>query len=221
MAKKDKAKKSKIDVTEYIDDVFVTEKGKPYLAYITEEEGDIEFASITGKGIKLNPKNKYMSYKVSMTVPKSEADRINAIAQALWDEYKPKGAPKKPANELVYFNDKDEKYYINPHCQTKDAEDNDVVIGIVDSQLNKLDPDVFGKMGKGSTGHLNVNFTTYEEGVSMYLNGVQLIEHVAYAGGKGDGTGGFKAKEGKSLDGVGKKGFSKKKDKEKKKKKDK
>ena len=165
-------------------------------------------------------KNDYFSYKVSVEIPKEEADRITAIANALWDEYKPRGADDKPANNLVYLNPKDDKYYINPHCQVTNASGEPNVIGMIDSQLNKLDPAIYGKIGKGSTGWLNVNFTVYSEGVSMYLNAVQLGEYVPFVGGKGDGSAGFKAKEGgKALSAEGNKGFSKKKDKKKKKKK--
>ena len=212
MSKKNKYEK-------YLEDVFVTESGKPYLAYETEDEGDIAFASITGKGIKIDKKNKYMSYKVSLIITEEEAERINGIAQAIWDEYKPKGADDKPVNSLTFLNPKDDKWYINPHCQVTDAEGNENVIGMIDSQLNKLDPAMYGKIGDGSTGWLNVNFTIYDEGVSMYLNGLQLGNYVAYAGGKGDGTGGFKAKGGKALDEKSGKGMSKKDKKKKKKKK--
>lgn len=219
MGKKDKKNKGKSKGSnneELLADVYESkESGKPYLNYTTEDEGEIEFASITGKGIKINPKNKYFSYKVSMVVTKEEAKRINERRLALWEEYKPKGAPDEPANELVYKHPDTGKYYINPHCPVENADGSDAVIGIVDSSedLNKLDPEVFGKIGKGSTGHVNVNFTVYEEGVSMYLNGLQLVEFVPYAGGAGDGTRNFKAKGGKSLAGEGS-GFKKKKKKD-------
>ena len=202
---------------EYVeDDVFVTDKGKPYLSYITEDEGNFDFVCITGKGMKINKKNKYLSYKVSLEIPESEAIRIRGIAQALWDEFKPKGADDEPANDLVYEND-DGLFFINPHARVENAEGEPTEIGIVNSVPKKLDPAVFGSIGKGSTGHVNVNFTTYDEGVSMYLNGIQLINYTAYVGGKGDGTSGFTAKKGQDL-GDGKT-FSKKEKKDKKKKK--
>jgi len=203
------AKKNKL-----LKDVFVTDTGKPYLRYETKDVGDIEFASITGKGIKLDTKNKYMSYKVSMIIPKAEAKRINDIREALWDEYKPKGAKKKPANELVYKHENG-NIYINPHCATE-FDDKQTVIGIVDCDGEVLDPEVYGRIGKGSTGYLSVNFTVYAEGVSMYLNSVQIMDFVPYAGGSGDGSGNFSKKEGKGLS--GEKKFSKKSKKGKKKK---
>ena len=100
MAKRDKV----------IKDVFVTDEGKPYLRYETEDIGDIEFASITGKGIKINKKNKYKSYKVSLVISKAEAKRINKIAMALWKEFKPSGAGSKPDNELTYEHDNGKIY---------------------------------------------------------------------------------------------------------------
>lgn len=203
---------------EYLEEAFETDDGKVYLSYNTEEEGEFEFAMITGAGIKINPKNKYKSYKVALKVPKAEAKRIRGIAQALWDEYSPRNSDDEPANDLVWERDKND-FVISPHCRTENANGDDVVIGIVDSQLNKLDPAIYGKIGTGSTGHASVNFTLYDEGVSMYLNGIQLVEFVPFVGGAGDGTSGFKAKEGKALDASGGKEFSKKDKKKKKKKK--
>ena len=211
--KKDKANKSKksSENTGVLKDVFVTDKNKPYLSYETEDVGVIEFASIIGKGVKLDDKNNYMSYKVSMTVTEEEAGRINKIRKALWDKFKPHGAKKKPATDLVYKNKKDGKLYINPHCSVENDDGKKATIGIVDGDLNKLDPEQFGKIGKGSTGYLSVNFTTYAEGVSMYLNAVQLEEYKPFVGGKGDGTQGFKKKKGaKALTKEG--SFKKKKD---------
>ena len=205
------AKKSKKEQVDVLEGVFVTDKGKPYLSYETEDVGVIEFASIIGKGVKLDEKNNYMSYKVSMTITPEEAERINAIRKAIWAKFKPHGAKKKPANELVFENPKDDKLYINPHCNVEDPDGKKANIGIVDGDLNKLDPDQFGKIGKGSTGYLSVNFTVYAEGVSMYLNAVQLEEFKPYVGGAGDGTQGFKKKKGaKALSKGG--SFKKKKD---------
>jgi len=186
---------------------------KAYMKVTTEEIGDIVFAAITGKGIKLNPKNKYHSYKVSVRIPKSEAKRLQKIIKEFWEENRPKGSPKKPANfDSLVYKHKDGNYYINPHSQTEfDGEP--VRIGIVDAETNKLDPEVFGKIGEGSTGRVSFNLTTYDEGVSMFLRGVQLINYVPYSGGS-DGSNDFdEVKGGKPL--VDGDGFKKKKKKKK------
>jgi hypothetical protein len=212
---------AKVD-KDLIADVFVTDNGKPYLQYTTDIVGDIEFANITGKGIKLNPKNKYNSYKVSMVIDKKEAKRLRSTILALWDEFKPRGADEEPANfkSLVYDHD-DGRIFINPHARVENEDGKKVNIGIVDGELNKLDPEVFGKIGKGSTGYVSVNLTTYDEGISMYLNGLQIEEFVPYAGGSGDGTRGFSKKEGAKALATDGNSFQRKSEKEKKKKKEK
>ena len=198
-----------------IEDVFVTEEtGKPYLRYETGEEGVIEFATIRGGGLKLHKKNDYKSYKVSMIISKKEAKHLRKVIQALWDEFRPRDSEAIPENMagLVYEHDNG-NFYINPHARAV-MNDKETVIGIVDCDGNKLDPEVFSKIGKGSTAYLSVNLTTYAEGVSMYLNAVQLIDFVPYAGGSGDGSGNFTKKDGKAL-GSGDNDFSKKKKKKK------
>lgn len=191
---------------------------KAYKRIETEEEGEFTFAVISGKGFKAHKRNDYMSYKVTLEIPESEAKRLIKEIKAFWKENKPKDGGKNPDNleSLVYFNEKTEKWSISPHSRTK-FEDKDVKIGIVDCEGEKLDPEVFGKIGAGSTGYVSMNLTTYDEGVSMYLNSVQLMEFVPFAGGSGDGSGNFTKKKGKTLS--GEKSFSKKEKNKKKKKK--
>jgi len=191
---------------------------KAYQRVETEELGEFKFAIITGKGFKAHKRNDYNSYKVTLEISESEAKRLQKVIKEFWKENKPKDGPKKPANldSLVYFNERTEKWSISPHSRTE-FDDREVVIGIVDCNGDKLDPKVFGSIGEGSTGYVSVNITIYDEGVSMFLNSVQLIDFVPFAGGSGDGSGNFKKKEGKALAGKDAGSFSKKK-KEKKKK---
>jgi len=191
---------------------------KAYLRVETEDIGEFTFGIISGKGFKAYEENDFLSYKVTLEITKSEAKRLKKIIQDFWDENKPENGKTKPANfdSLVYYNEKTENYSISPHARVRfDGQDEDNVIGIVDIDGEKLDPKVFGSIGKGSTGWVSFNLTTYAKGVSMYLNAVQLDEFVPYSGG-GDGSGNFSKKSGNKLgDGksMGKKNKKKKKNK--------
>lgn len=189
---------------------------KVYEEIQNEEIGEFKFAVITGKGFKAHKRNDYNSYKVTLAISKSEAKRIKNKVLEFWEENRPKGSPNKPENldSLVYYNKNTKLWTISPASRVS-FDDRDVKIGIVDCDGEKLDPEVFGKIGEGSTGYVSMNMTTYDEGVSLFLNAVQLIDFVPYSGGSGDGSGNFSKKEGNSLG--GEKKFSKKKKKKKKK----
>lgn len=189
---------------------------KVYEEIQNEEIGDFKFAVITGKGFKAHKRNDYNSFKVTLEITKTEAKRLQKIVKKFWKKNKPKDANKIPANydSLVYYNENTKAWSISPSSRVS-FDDRDVKIGIVDCDGSKLDPEVFGRIGEGTTGYVSMNLTTYDEGVSMFLNAVQLIDFVPFAGGSGDGSGNFGAKKGKSLD--GEKKFSKKKKKKSKK----
>lgn len=188
---------------------------KVYERVETEEVGDFKFAIITGAGFKAHERNDYNSYKVTLEITEEEAERLQKIIKKFWKENQPATLPrkteatkKKPANfdSLVYFNENTDKWSISPSSRTEfENDDGDVrktVIGIVDADGDKLDPEIFGRFSDGTTGWVSFNLTTYDEGVSMFLNSVQLDEFVPYEGGGGDGSGNFtkKKRSGKKLD---------------------
>ena len=191
----------------------MAEDKKVHLRVETEEIGDFKFAIITGDGFKAHERNDYNSYKVTLEITEDEAERLQGIIKKFWKENQPSELPrktdatkKKPANfdSLVYWNENTKAWSISPTSRVKfnDDDEENKVIGIVDADGDKLDPKIFGQFSDGTTGWVSFNLTTYAEGVSMYLNSVQIDEFVAYEGGGGDGSGNFTKKKGsgKKLD---------------------
>lgn len=200
---------------------------KVYERVETEEVGKFKFAVITGDGFKAHTRNDYNSFKVTLEISEDEAKRLQEVIKKFWKENQPAELPrktdatkKKPANfdSLVYYHDKNKMWSISPSSRVRfDGNEENNVIGIVDIDGEKLDPKKFGRFSEGTTGWVSFNLTTYDEGVSMFLNSVQLDEFVPYEGGGGDGSGNFSKKKGtKQGDG---KGMSKKDKKKKKSKK--
>lgn len=161
---------------------------------IVTAKNNILFAVVTGRGVDNYDKDGYI-YKVAVELDKDEEKRIRKEAKAFWNANKSKDQGDEPANwENITYKDKEGNRAIS--AQTKVEINGDpVVVGLVDGQRNKLDPKVYGSIGKGSTGAISITMKIYQsgrkEGVSLFLNAVQLGTFVPYSGGGGDHSGDF------------------------------
>ena len=184
---------------------------------------DITFASIRGKGVD-NYEGNGKIYKVAATLGKKEAKRIRKAVMKFYEDNKTKGMDEKPANwkNITFIAEGTGEESISLETGTTYPDGDPITIGIIDIDNEKLDPEIFSKIGSGSKGWIYYTMAIYEtgnarakkEGVSMFLTSVQLSEFVPYAGGNSDGTSQATKKKGNKL-GTGDK--TSKKDKKKKK----
>ena len=185
------------------------------------DAAQLPFGVISGEGVD-DYDEEGKEYTVSMVVSKKVEKWLRNEIMEFWDEYKPSGAKDEPANweNLTRTNDKGET---RAYFKTKtEFEGRPNKIGLVDGQLNKLDPETYGSFGGESEGRVSATIMSYSKknkhGISMHLSGVQLEVYEELSGG--DGTSGFSAGGNAVSDDNGFKGEKKKKKKGKKKKKD-
>ena len=150
----------------------------------------IPFGVITGEGVD-NYNEDGKEYSVSMVLDKKQAKHLHGQVMDFWEEHKPAGAGKEPANiDGIIRKGKDEykgTYIVYAKTQTE-FNDKPNVIGIVGVDkagvLQKLDPEEYGFIGAGSEGRLAVTFSVYvqgkKKGVSVFLSGVKLTKYVKY-----------------------------------------
>lgn len=183
------------------------------------EAARLPFGVISGEGVD-DYDEVGKEYTVSMVLGKREEEWLREEIMDFWEEYKPSGAGDEPANwdNLTRTNDEGET---RAYFKTKtefDGRHNK--IGLVDGQLNKLDPETYGSFGGDTEGRISATIMTYSKkkkhGISMHLSGVQLEAYEELSGG--DGTSGFSAEGNAITDDNGFKGEKKKKKKGKKKK---
>ena len=128
--------------------------------------GEIQFASIRGIGVD-NYDEDGKVYKAVQLVSKKGAKSIRAQVLEFWEENKDKKMPDHPKNwkNITWENgDGDECVSAETITYFEDEDTGDktpVEIGIVDGELNKLDPDIYSKIGKGSTGKLAIRLKCY------------------------------------------------------------
>jgi len=173
---------------------------------IATEENEFLFVTITGKGVD-NFEEDGKLYKAVQKIDKKDAKVFRQKVLEFWQANKDAEMPEEPKNfkNITWENANGDTCISAETAVSFTDKDTDEVtpvrVGLVDGDLNKLDPDEF-KIGKGSVGSVSIRLKCYESGkgknlsggVSMFLTAIQLIEYVPYSGG--DGTSAFSKKEG-------------------------
>lgn len=180
------------------------------------EKSNILFCAITGEGIDNYEKDGKL-FKVAQEISKAEEKRIRKEVLAFYQANKSASNTKdEPANwENITYVTSDGDRAVSAHTNTE-INGKPQNVTLVDGEKNPLDKDKYGNIGKGSTGRISINLKMYtsgkKEGVSLYLNAVQLATFVPYEGG-GNSANDFDTIEGDDLDGDT--GFKEKKKKKK------
>ena len=165
--------------------------------------GELEWVTIDGEG-KEDLQGK-MKYTVTVVLEGDDAKEFKAQADAFWDENKPKGAGKpkttgyydhkvknvdksKEAGEPVY--DMTGRMALQFKTNTSFPNGNAKVVKVFNSKGAEVS--LMGKkIGNGSRGRVGgamgiYNVNKASQGVTLYLNSVQLTKFVEYTGNSFD-----------------------------------
>ena len=156
-------------------------------------KGDISWAFLSGKGhTNLQGKQEYcITITAPLAVAQASIDEINAF----WDENKPKSAKK--AKSLGYKMSEDGKSVsFSLKTSTTYTDGNVKKIRVYNAKAQEIELPEDQKVGNGSRGRATGTLAIYDQGVAaqgvtIYLNDVQITKFVPYAG-KGAG---FEAEE--------------------------
>jgi hypothetical protein len=169
---------------------------KEKLKLVVPPEGEFEpatilFGAVSGEGVD-NYDGDGKEYKVAIQLDKKEAKWFRKQVLEFWEEYAPRGAGDKPANwETLLREDKEEdgKFVLYAKTNTE-FNGQPKIIPIVNHKGAKLDPEQYGRIGKGSKGRIAVSVATYTQGknnaksgVSVFLDAVKLIKFVEPSSG--------------------------------------
>ena len=166
----------------------------------------INFGVVTGDGVPDYENRKGrgdgMEYVMTIKVDKATKKQIQEEFLEYWEDNKSKKAPKKPDNfDGLFWENEDGDTLFSARTKTE-FNGKPKTIQITDAKNNKLDPEVFGSIGDGSTGRIVTNLSIYnegsdDEGIGYYLEAVRLITFSPYTGGsieideeEGDALGG-------------------------------
>lgn len=165
--------------------------------------GELEWVTIDGEGKEDLQGNK--KFTVSVVMERADAEDFIAQADAFWNENKPAGAKKpkttgyyehkvknveksKEAGEIVY--DLTGKIVLQFKTNTAFPNGNAKVVKVFNSKGAEIS--LMGKrIGNGSRGRVGgamgiYNVNKASQGVTLYLNSVQLTKFVEYTGNSFD-----------------------------------
>ena len=145
----------------------------------------IPFAVVSGDGVPNHDEDGFI-YLATVGLSKKQAKELRGEVLEFWEDHKPKAAKEKPANwDGITYKTDDGDIQATFRTQVSFGEKKNK-ISIVDGQQNKLDPDVFGSIGAGSTGRIVVGMKMYKSknkyGVSLFLEAIRLVTFSAYVG---------------------------------------
>lgn len=151
---------------------------------IGTDKAEITFGCVAGEGMT-NSEEDGFDYVVSMEVTDEMKEYIEEEILDFWEEHKPSWAKGEPDNfDNTFWESESGNLMVTFRTQTMFGNKQNNV-PITDSQNNKLDPEVFGDMGAGSTGRAIIGLKVYEHkkkaGVSKYLEGVRLVTFSPYS----------------------------------------
>jgi len=187
---------------------------------------EIPFAVVSGEGVpdydKVKSKGKRGENQFTATIILNKKEKKDFLETVMdyWEDNKPRDGEDEPANyDNIVREDKEDSSKFLLYAKSKtEFNGNPNKIAIVNHEGTKLDPEEFGKIGKGSEGRLAVTLPVYgddeDAGVSVFLSAVKLTKFVAYVGG--DASAAFGSEDGE-VEGEG--GFKSEKKKDKKRKK--
>jgi hypothetical protein len=150
---------------------------------ITSPVGELQWVFIDGEGREDLSGNK--KYSTSLVLDAETAAPFIAKIQEFWEDFKPKGlgAPKSTGYKEVDGDRFSFTFKTNPVYQDGTAK----VVDIYNAKANKIS--LGGKkIGNGSKGSVSGAMGIYnapgnQAGVTLYLNAVQLVKFVEFAGG--------------------------------------
>ncbi len=165
--------------------------------------GELEWATIDGEG--KDDLQGVKKYNITVVLDEAEATEFKAQADAFWEDNKPKGAGKpkttgyyphkvknleksKEAGEPIY--DMTGKTALQFKTNTTFPNGNAKVVKIFNSKGAEVS--LMGKkIGNGSRGRVGgamgiYNINKASQGVTLYLNSVQLTKFVEYTGNSFD-----------------------------------
>lgn len=162
---------------------------------VTTPKGTLQWAFINGAG-KENL-NGDMQYTVDLVTSREEAAPLIKQLEDLWEESKPKTA--RQAKSMGYKEAKEDPDSIVFTFKTKTTypSGDPKRVDVFNAQAQKINFPDDKKIGNGSIGRVSGMAAIYDAGklgagVTLYLNAVQLIKLIEYAGGSGD----FAAEDG-------------------------
>ena len=153
---------------------------------IGEDVAEITFGCVAGDGM-VNYDEDGNEFLLTLAVDDDLKEDIEEQVLEFWEDHKPSNAGDEPDNfDGLFWENDDGDTFITFRTQAE-FKGKPNIIPISDAKNNKLDPEVFGNIGAGSTGRAIIGLKIYEykkkAGVSRYLEGVRLVTFSPYTAG--------------------------------------
>lgn len=150
---------------------------------VTSPKGELKWIFISGQGRK--NLNGEMEYTASVQIPKDEAAALVQKLEEFWDENKPRGATKPKS---MGFKETEDGQHIQFTFKTKPTYPNGEpkLVRVFNAKADEVKLPENQRIGNGSRGRIAGVAAIYDagkaaQGVTLYLDSVQLTKFVAYS----------------------------------------